>query len=64
LQATAVYVWLSTLAQGRFEENGLIVLPREERVVRFVAFGEEELDVELLRSSLRVEHLQQHLSAV
>jgi hypothetical protein len=57
-------VWLSTLAQGRFEENGLIVLPREERVVRFVAFGEEELDVELLRFSLRVEHLQQHLSAV
>jgi hypothetical protein len=59
--ATAVYVWLSTLAQGRFDDNGLILLPGE-RIVRFVPFG--ELDVKLLRSSLRVEHLQQHLSAV
>ena len=25
----AVYVWLSTLAQGRFEENGIVLLPGE-----------------------------------
>ena len=58
--ATAVYVWLSTLAHGRFSENGIVLLSGKT-TVRFVPFG--DLDVATLKSSLRVEHLQQHLSA-
>jgi hypothetical protein len=58
--ATAVYVWLSTLAQGRFSQNGMVLRPGKTTVL-FVPFG--ELDVAGLRESLRVEHLQQHLSA-
>ena len=57
--ATAVFVWLSTLAQGRFAENG-IVLRAGTTAIRFVPFG--ALDLVTLKASLRVEHLQQHLA--
>lgn len=59
-QATAVYVWLSTLASGRFSDNGLVLRPGKTRRVSFVPFG--ELEISLLKTSLRVEHLQQHLA--
>jgi hypothetical protein len=58
--ATALYVWLSTLAQGRFSQNGMVLKPGTT-TVQFIPVG--ELDVAMLKSSLRVEHLQQHLSS-
>jgi hypothetical protein len=51
-------VWLSTLAQGRFEENGIMLRPGTTRI-KFIAIG--TLDLVGLKASLRVEHLQQHL---
>ena len=54
----ALYVWLSTLANGRFGENGFL-LPPGERSVTFLPFG--PLDVPKLRASLRVEHLAEYL---
>lgn len=63
--ATAVYVWLSTLAQGRFSQNGVALKPGVS-MVRFVPNEDWKLDaagIALLRKSLRVEHLQQHLAA-
>ena len=57
--ATAVYVWLSTLAQGRFAQNGIVLRPGTT-TIEFVPFG--TLDLATLKASLRVEHLQQHLA--
>ena len=53
--ATALFVHLTTLAQGRFSDNSLL-LPPGDTVVSFLPWG--PLDAELLRSSLRVEHVQ------
>ena len=53
--ATALFVHLTTLAQGRFSDNSLLV-PPGDTVVSFLPGG--PLDAELLRSSLRVEHVQ------
>jgi hypothetical protein len=54
----ALYVWLSTLAQGRFSDNGFMMKPGKITIT-FLPFG--PLDAALLASSLRVEHLGQHL---
>lgn len=51
-------VWLSTLAQGRFSKNGVVILPGTTDI-EFIPFG--ALDITTLRKTLRVEHLQQHL---
>lgn len=57
------FVWLSTLAAGRFEPNGVMMgaggAKRTE--VKFVPFGQQPADVPTLRASIRVEHLGQHL---
>lgn len=61
----AAYVWLSTLAAGRFEPNGFMLgadgAKRAE--VKFIPFGQQPVDVPTLRASVRVEHLGQHLGS-
>jgi hypothetical protein len=59
--ATALFVWLSTRAAGRFEDNAFAMAGESSREIRFIPFGTEPLDTALLTKSLRVEHLQQHL---
>lgn len=55
----AAYVWLSTRAHGRFSTNGFF-MGNGVKHVNFVPFG--ALDLPTLTHSIRVEHLQQHLS--
>ena len=50
-----MFVHLSTLAQGRFSDNSLLLLPGLT-AVSFLPWG--PLDLPLLKSSLRVEHVQ------
>jgi hypothetical protein len=60
--ATAVYVVLTTLAEGRFSENAFVLEADTPRDVSFVSWGELDIDkMALLRSSLRVEHLSDNL---
>lgn len=54
----ALYVVLTTLAQGRFSDNAFMVA-HGTQAVQFIPHGPNELA--LLRSSLRVEHLQENL---
>jgi hypothetical protein len=51
----AVYVTLTTLANGRFSDNAFLLLPTKPMTVQFLPFG--KLDTAKLRSSLRVEHV-------
>jgi beta-mannosidase len=51
----AVYVTLTTLANGRFSDNAFLLLPTKPMSVQFLPFG--ELDTAKLQSSLRVEHV-------
>jgi hypothetical protein len=60
--ATALFVWLSTRANGRFEDNAFTMAGESSREIQFIPFGTEPLDTTLLTKSLRVEHLQQHLN--
>lgn len=59
-KGVALDVWLSTLAHGRFEDNGFMLLPGTA-TLDFIAFG--SLDSQSLQASLRVEHLGEHLSS-
>ena len=54
---TALFVVLTTLAQGRFSDNAIHILPGAT-VVDFIPWG--PLDAGLLKSSLRVEHIAQY----
>jgi len=56
---SALFVTLTTLAQGRFEMNSFLLRAGIETKVEFVWFG--PVDVPLLEKSLRVEHLQMYL---
>ena len=56
----AVWVTLTTLAQGRFSDNSF-VMAEEEVLVQFIPFG--PLDTVLLRKSLRVETANDYASA-
>lgn len=60
--ATALYVTLTTLAEGRFSDNAFAL--RSATTVQFIPFGERPRpwSFTLLRSSLRVEHLQEALA--
>lgn len=60
----AAYVWLSTLAAGRFEPNGFMMGAdgAEQMEVKFVPFGDRAADLPTLRASVRVEHLGGHLA--
>ena len=57
----AAFVWLSTLAEGRFEPNGFM-LAEGSKTIEFVPFGTPSHElVGLLQASVRVEHLAEHL---
>ena len=58
--ATALYVVLTTQAAGRFSDNVLLLEAGEPRSLRFLAWG--ELDYDLFKSSVRVEHLAENLA--
>ena len=55
--ATALFVHLTTLAQGRFSDNSLILRPGST-AVSFIPWA--PLDLALLTTSLRVEHVQMY----
>lgn len=55
----ALFVTLSTLAQGYFSENAFVLNPGSSRVLDFVFFG--VADVDLLRSSLLIDHVAMYL---
>ena len=61
--ATAAFVTLTTLAQGRFSDNAFWLSSGASsglsRTISFIPFG--DFDAQLLATSLRVEHLQQYL---
>jgi len=57
---TALYVVLTTLAQGRFSDNAFAMAPGK-KTVQFLPIGQEKADVKELTDSLRVEHLQMNL---
>merc|ERR1712110_929081 len=51
--AFALYVTLTTLAQGRFEDNAFVMLPGT-KTLKFIPFT--GFDITELRQSLRLEH--------
>ena len=56
----ALYVMLSTVAQGRFSDNAMLVQPtREPHQVQFIPF--KGFDLAQLKATLRVEHLAEYL---
>eukprot|EP00658_Telonema_sp_P-2_P037323 TRINITY_DN26848_c0_g1_i1.p1 TRINITY_DN26848_c0_g1~~TRINITY_DN26848_c0_g1_i1.p1 ORF type:complete len:858 (-),score=160.40 TRINITY_DN26848_c0_g1_i1:403-2976(-) len=55
----AVFVVLTTLAQGRFQENMFVLLPGVSKVVGFVPF--EKFDEQEFRQTLRLEHLGMYM---
>ena len=57
--STALFVVLTTQAPGRFSQNGFFVLPSSPVIIRFIPW--EPLDISLLVSSLRVDHLGANL---
>jgi hypothetical protein len=65
--ATALYVTLTTLAQGRFSDSFFAMRSGATRALRFLPFAtaraaaEVEGDSGMLAESLRVEHLQMYL---
>jgi len=58
---TAVYVTLTTLAHGRFSDNAFAMSPGRG-TVKFIPFGSSSHlnSIDLLRRSLRVEHLEMY----
>lgn len=52
---TALFVTMTTLAQGRFSDNAIFMSPEQPTIVSFIPWA--PLDSALLASSLRVEHL-------
>ena len=64
--ATAMYVILTAAAAGRFSDNAFLLEAGEPKVIDFVSWGKSGMDatqLALLKSSLRVEHLQENLGA-
>lgn len=60
--ATALYVTLTTAAQGRFSDNAFLLEAGKPRKVFFLAWNPLDADmINLLKASLRVEHLVDNL---
>lgn len=57
--AVALFVTLTTLAQGRFSTNAFTLRPTSPAIVHFIPFG--LLDSALLASSIRVEHVRSYI---
>ena len=55
--ATALFVTLTTLAQGRFSDNSFVLAKGAVAALQFLAFGAAPADCDLLASTLRVEHV-------
>ena len=56
--ALALYVVLTTKAPGRFSENAFVLRPNEPKEINFVPLVKDNtIDMDLLKDSLRVEHL-------
>jgi hypothetical protein len=53
--APALFVTLTTLAQGRFSDNAFLLLPGSPRTVQYVPFV-QPTDLDVLRTTLRLEH--------
>jgi len=53
----ALFVTLTTRAQGRFNENAFLMYPGKKQV-QFLWFGNPQIDI--LKNSLRVEHVQMY----
>ena len=58
--AAALYVVLTTQAAGRFSDNVLLLEAGTPRSLSFLAWG--ALDYDLLKSSVRVEHLAENVA--
>ena len=58
--ATALYVTLTTLSQGRFSDNAFAMAPGRT-LLTFVPLEGMKVLPSSLSASLRVEHLQPHL---
>ena len=54
----ALYVTLTTLAQGRFSDNAFLLLPGEVQI-EFLPFA--GFDLVELKTSLRVEHVETYM---
>jgi hypothetical protein len=61
--ATAMYVVLTTAAPGRFSDNAILIEGGQSVVVDFISWDGpmNATGLELLKSSLRVEHLADNL---
>jgi hypothetical protein len=59
--STAVYVWLSTLEQGRFSDNAFFLVPGVQKIVEFLPFDKASTSAAALKASLRVEHLKMYM---
>ena len=58
----AVFVTLTTLANGRFSDNALLLLPHTPRKIDFIPFGRwDAQQQELLQRSLRVEDVSAYM---
>ena len=55
--ATALFVTLTTAAQGRFDPNVIMMPGVSNTTIRFIPFVATPLDLELLRESLRIDHV-------
>jgi hypothetical protein len=55
------YVTLTTLATGRFSENAFVLLPGAPKSLAFLPYTDQPVDLDLLKSSIRVEHLASYL---
>ena len=59
--ALALYVVLTTKAPGRFSENSFVLRPNEPKEITFMSLiKDSKIDIDLLKDSLRVEHLGQY----
>lgn len=52
----ALYVTLTTLAQGRFSDNAFFMPSGKQAIIQFIPFG-GAADIATLKASLRLEHL-------
>jgi hypothetical protein len=52
----AAFVTLTTLAQGRFSDNCVLLLPAQPLTLQFIPFGQPQQALQLLENSTRVEH--------
>ena len=58
--APALFVTLTTLAQGRFSDNAFLLLPGEPRTITYIAFV-SPTDIDVLKTTIRVEHAASYL---